>query len=200
MIVINNLNYNRYPQLDNNISIIYDAKKEGIIMYRRTKESKEWSKKVIERDSYKCRLCESENNLCTHHIIPWKISVKHRFDLDNGLTLCPSCHAKIEGYQTGHKHSPEIRKKFSMYRKGKPSWNKGKKLTEEHKENLSESHIGQIPWNKDLYTEPEKIRRCKICGNEKEIQDFTPIGKYRTRTCKKCRNKKLKERRKYGNK
>lgn len=189
----NNLNCNRYQQPDNNIDIIYGAKKRSIIM-RRTKECKDWSKKVIERDGYKCRMCKSKNNLTAHHIIPWKISIIHRFDLDNGLTLCNSCHGKIEGYQKGHKHHPEIINKISRSKKGKTSWNKGKKHSNEHRKNLSESRRGQKAWNKGHYTPPEKRRKCRVCGIEKEIQCFTPVGKYRTRMCKKCRNKKLRER------
>jgi group I intron endonuclease len=40
----------------------------------------------------------------------------------------------------------KIKEKNPMY--AKPSWNKGKKLSEEHKKNLSEAHKGQNPWNK----------------------------------------------------
>lgn len=35
-----------------------------------------------------------------------------------------------------------------MFKKLETSWNKGKKLTEEHKQKLSDSHKGKIPWNK----------------------------------------------------
>ena len=34
------------------------------------------------------------------------------------------------------------------FKKGKSSWNKGKKLSEEHRKKLSESHKGQVAWNK----------------------------------------------------
>ena len=36
----------------------------------------------------------------------------------------------------------------NKYRLGIPSWSKGKKLSDEHKKNLSIAHIGQIAWNK----------------------------------------------------
>jgi hypothetical protein len=35
-------------------------------------------------------------------------------------------------------------------RLGIPGWSKGLKLSEEHKKNLRESHLGQSPWNKGL--------------------------------------------------
>ena len=44
----------------------------------------------------------------------------------------------------------------------------------------------------------ETVAKCRICGEEKDIQCFTPKGKYRTRMCKNCRNLKLREN--YGNK
>lgn len=43
-------------------------------------------------------------------------------------------------WNKGKKMSKESRKKMSIYHKGKPTWNKGKKLSEEHKEKLSKSH------------------------------------------------------------
>jgi len=36
------------------------------------------------------------------------------------------------------------------FKKGNSSWNKGKKLSEEHRRKLSESHKGQVAWNKGI--------------------------------------------------
>lgn len=53
--------------------------------------------------------------------------------------------------------SKETIQKMSLARKGKPSWNKGKKLTEEHKKHLrgkrrtfkdTSKMMGRRPWNK----------------------------------------------------
>jgi hypothetical protein len=58
----------------------------------------EWKKKVFEKDQNKCKRCGSMNNLHSHHIIPWKDAEHLRFDINNGLILCNSCHAKEEGF------------------------------------------------------------------------------------------------------
>jgi len=38
----------------------------------------------------------------------------------------------------------------NKYRSGKQSWNKGKKLSAEHVDNLSKAHAGQVAWNKGV--------------------------------------------------
>ena len=55
----------------------------------------------------------------------------------------------------GKHHSDETRKKISEAMKGeknpnygKAAWNKGKPLSAEHKNRLSEAHKDQIPWSK----------------------------------------------------
>lgn len=54
-----------------------------------------WSLDVKNRDG-KCKECGTEKNLTAHHIIPWKNDASKRFDLDNGITLCRSCHSRLE--------------------------------------------------------------------------------------------------------
>ena len=53
------------------------------------------------------------------------------------------------------------RQKMSLSRKRNPSPNKGKKLTEEWKKNLAESHKGQTPWNKGKKMSDDFIEKCK---------------------------------------
>jgi len=56
-------------------------------------EYKNWRKAVFERDNYTCRECgKRECFLMAHHIVHWSESVELRYVVDNGLTLCKSCH------------------------------------------------------------------------------------------------------------
>lgn len=49
-----------------------------------------------ERDNYECKICESEAQLVSHHIIPFKEGGENK--LDNLITLCRSCHMRVEAY------------------------------------------------------------------------------------------------------
>lgn len=55
-----------------------------------------WGLHVKQRDSYTCRRCGRKEDLHAHHIVPWKVDESKRFDLDNGITLCRTCHTKTE--------------------------------------------------------------------------------------------------------
>lgn len=50
---------------------------------------------------------------------------------------------------------------------GKPSWNSGKKLSKEHCENLSKSHMGQPAWNKGLPKEKQP-NFGKVCSEQRK--------------------------------
>lgn len=54
-------------------------------------QSKEWSKAVRARDG-KCVKCGSRERLHAHHIKPWRKYSELRYDVGNGMTLCPPCH------------------------------------------------------------------------------------------------------------
>jgi len=60
---------------------------------RDNKKVLEWRKEVFKRDGHKCVKCGSTDNLEAHHIIPWSVAPELRINLNNGETLCNSCHA-----------------------------------------------------------------------------------------------------------
>lgn len=65
---------------------------------------KNWRISVFKRDNYTCQDCkkkeEVSGKLEAHHIRPWAIYKKLRYEIDNGLTLCKECHTKTNGYKS----------------------------------------------------------------------------------------------------
>lgn len=59
-----------------------------------TEEYQEWRKNVYKRDNYTCQCCgdNTGHNLNAHHIENFSDFPELRFDIDNGITLCDSCH------------------------------------------------------------------------------------------------------------
>lgn len=145
-----------------------------------------WAKIIKLRDG-KCVECGATKNLHAHHIIPRKKDPSQIFEVENGKTLCRRCHAKIEGFKKGHLRLPG-----SGSKKGIPSWNKGKKLSDEHRRKLKEAKIGYIPWNKGKRKKTERFKVCRICKVEKNITRFTPSHGWFSNRCKDCRNAALK--------
>lgn len=63
---------------------------------RRTKEYKEWRMNVFSRDRFTCVICgQVGGTLNAHHIKPFAEYPDFRLDVDNGVTLCESCHKKV---------------------------------------------------------------------------------------------------------
>lgn len=50
--------------------------------------------RIRERDNHQCQICGSPEQLQVHHIEPFRKERKHAFD--NLITLCASCHGKVE--------------------------------------------------------------------------------------------------------
>lgn len=65
---------------------------------RQTKEYRLWRKAVLERDNYTCIWCGRTNNIQTDHIKPFALFPELRFAIDNGRTLCVSCHKTTDTY------------------------------------------------------------------------------------------------------
>lgn len=65
---------------------------------RKSKEHKEWAISVYERDYYTCQMCGLKcrvKNIIAHHKKSFADYPELRFDINNGITLCRSCHKKI---------------------------------------------------------------------------------------------------------
>lgn len=68
---------------------------------RNTTEYKEWRTSIFCRDNYTCKLCNKKGNeLNAHHIKEWANFPEDRFDINNGVTLCESCHQLIHKFES----------------------------------------------------------------------------------------------------
>ena len=66
---------------------------------RNSKEYAVWRLSVFERDKFTCQGCGAKGgDLHAHHILAFSQFPAHRFDINNGLTLCPTCHKKTDNY------------------------------------------------------------------------------------------------------
>lgn len=65
-------------------------------LLRSSFEYKQWRKSVFKRDLYRCKRCPSKTDkIEAHHIRSWKDFKDFRFDINNGMTLCVSCHDDV---------------------------------------------------------------------------------------------------------
>jgi hypothetical protein len=62
-------------------------------------EYKLWREAIFERDDYTCLICGVRGNkLNAHHILSFSKFPELRLALNNGITLCESCHKKTDNY------------------------------------------------------------------------------------------------------
>ncbi len=63
---------------------------------RNSVEYNTWRKEVYKRDYWTCKICDVKQRFpVAHHIKSFKHFPEDRFDIDNGVTLCRSCHIKV---------------------------------------------------------------------------------------------------------
>jgi hypothetical protein len=62
------------------------------IKTRRYDEYAMWRKQVFKRDDYMCKICGANGKLNAHHIVNYKYSKPHSYDINNGITMCKKCH------------------------------------------------------------------------------------------------------------
>lgn len=54
---------------------------------------KSWSKSIKEKYNYTCQKCNKVGGILkSHHIYPWHSHHELRYDLNNGICLCETCH------------------------------------------------------------------------------------------------------------
>lgn len=69
-------------------------------LLRVSTDYKLWREAVFKRDNFTCKDCRQRGGqLEAHHIKSFAWFPELRFAIDNGVTLCISCHAKIDTFR-----------------------------------------------------------------------------------------------------
>ena len=142
---------------------------------RRVSLYKKWTKDVIERDKNICQWCHTPENLVAHHIKEWNEYPDLRFVLENGLTLCRSCHMSHHKNHKGKKQIPWNK----GIKTGRGGTKKGTKFTEERKLKMRLQKLGKTTWNKGIPMKEETKSKHKKEETEKKIELMkTLLNKY----------------------
>jgi hypothetical protein len=66
---------------------------EDRINKRFTPEYNNWKENVFKKNNYICQICNNRGgDLNAHHLMGYNKYIELRFNLDNGITLCETCH------------------------------------------------------------------------------------------------------------
>ena len=76
-------------------------------------ENRVFVRSVLQRDDYTCQICGKRGgNLAAHHINGFNWDAENRFNPDNGITLCESCH---RGFHAEYGYGNNTSEQFNGY-------------------------------------------------------------------------------------
>ena len=76
------------------------------LLVRQTLSYKLWREQVFRRDNYTCQKCgQVGGRLHPHHIKSFALYPELRFEVNNGITLCESCHRHTDNYANQSSHA-----------------------------------------------------------------------------------------------
>ena len=105
-----------------------------------------WGKVIFKRDGYRCQQCGNRKGMLDpHHIIRKSKGNAPKYDIQNGVCLCRSCHSKF------HKFGYEVE-----YVRWLDWWLAKQDMTFEQ---LKETYqgMGRVVFNKDYFAAKKKV-------------------------------------------
>ena len=72
----------------------------------------EWRNSVFKRDKFNCQVCGKNGGVNSHHLFSWGSCKEKRYDTDNGITMCRSCHKKFHEEFGWGNNTPDQYSKF----------------------------------------------------------------------------------------
>lgn len=83
----------------------YDPERSDEQRKKERKDSKNerWRVAVFLRDNHQCQACGDKKggNLEAHHLYNWKHHPNKRYDTENGISLCKTCHKEFHAWMGG---------------------------------------------------------------------------------------------------
>lgn len=72
-----------------------------------------WREKVFKRDGFACVVCKAKPaRLHAHHLADIVDFPEHRFNVDNGICVCPKCHCRIHKNIISLDWLPQVHRQF----------------------------------------------------------------------------------------
>ena len=74
---------------------------------RNSRKYKTWRRMVLACHGRSCSKCGADRTLHVHHIRSWEHYPELRFNIDNGMVLCKSCHIDVHPYMVKYYRKPK---------------------------------------------------------------------------------------------
>ena len=90
-----------------------DRTHEQRVAERKTGKDREWKVAVFIRDSRICKCCGIEKKkIVAHHINSYDVYKEDRYNIDNGITLCETCHKE---FHSSYGYGNNTREQFNEF-------------------------------------------------------------------------------------
>jgi len=99
---------NGFPKENNHPNFKPELSRDYRSRHRLTHENTIWRTEVFKRNNYTCQICLKKGyKLQAHHLENYSSCKEKRFDIDNGVTLCKSCHKIFHSKYGVVRNTPE---------------------------------------------------------------------------------------------